>query len=130
MVWSPDGGWVVACGVEADRPEWPGYEELFLCPRSGDDATFEVVDGAVGALGLARVLWMGDDRVMIHLVASVIEQAERFLPYLVAEARAEGATWEEIARLLGLDTFTLRGLSDSIGTFRVATTTRPSRWSG
>jgi hypothetical protein len=80
--------------VEADPPEVPGYEELFLSPRSGDDATFEVVDGAVGALGLSRGLWMGDDRVMIQLVASVIEQAERFLPYLVAE---------EIARLLGTD---------------------------
>jgi hypothetical protein len=100
VVWSPDGGWVVASGVETDPP---GYEESFLRPRSGDDATFEVVDGAVGALGLARGLWMGDDRVMIHLVASVIEQAERFLPYLVAEARAEGAPWEEIARLLGID---------------------------
>jgi hypothetical protein len=89
--------------VEADRPEYPEYEELFLRPRSGDDATFEVVDGALGALGLARGLWMGDDRAMIHLVVSVIEQAERFLPYLVAEARAEGVPWEEIAGLLGLD---------------------------
>jgi hypothetical protein len=50
--------------VEVDPPE---YEELFLRPRSGDEATFEAVDGAVGALGLARGLWMGDDRVMIHL---------------------------------------------------------------
>lgn len=89
--------------MEADPPERPEYEELFLRPRSGDDATFEVVDGAVGALGLARGLWMGEDRVMIHLVASVIEQAERFLPYLVAEARAEGRPWEEIAGLLGID---------------------------
>jgi hypothetical protein len=44
---------------------------------------------------------MGDDRVMIHLVASVVEQAERFLPHLVAEARLDGASWEEIARLVG-----------------------------
>ena len=55
----------------------------------------------LSVLGSRRGLWMGDGRVVIHLVASVIEQAERLLPPLVAEARAEGCEWEEIARLLG-----------------------------
>ena len=84
--------WLVGRGVRSE--EVPA-------PRSGDEDAFDVVDAAVAALGLRRGLWMGDDRVMIHLVASVIEQAERFLPHLVAEARREGASWEEIARLLG-----------------------------
>jgi len=76
---------------------------LTLAPSSGDDTSFEIVDGAVAALGLARGLWMGDDRVMIHLVASIIEQAERLLPYLVMEAReAMGVGWEELAGLLGV----------------------------
>jgi hypothetical protein len=70
-------------------------------PRSGDDATFDVVDHAIAVLGLQRGLWMSDERMMIHLVASVIEQAERFLPHFVAEARMDGCSWEEIARLLG-----------------------------
>lgn len=74
--------------------------DLVLC--SGDDTTFGVVDGAVAALGLARGLWMGDDRVMIHLVASIIEQAERFLPLLVVEAREDGVGWDELAGLLGV----------------------------
>jgi hypothetical protein len=77
-----------------------GQDEV-LGPCSGDDDTFDVVDDAIAVLGLRRGLWMGDERVMIHLVASVIEQAERFLPHLVAEARSDGASWEDVARLLG-----------------------------
>jgi len=73
-------------------------------PQSGDDATFEIVDHAVGELGLHRGLWMGDDRNMIHLVASVIDQAQRFLPHLIAEALEDGCTWQDIAHLLGSDT--------------------------
>ncbi|MGH3888309.1 MAG: hypothetical protein ACRDSZ_17375 [Pseudonocardiaceae bacterium] len=44
---------------------------------------------------------MGDDRVMIHLVASLIQQSERCLPWLVAEARQDGCSWQDIAKLLG-----------------------------
>jgi hypothetical protein len=72
-------------------------------PQSGDEATFEIVDHAIGQLGMHRGLWMGDDCNMIHLVASVIEQAQRFLPYLIAEARQDGCTWRDIAHLLGTD---------------------------
>ena len=46
---------------------------------------------------------MGDDRNMIHLVASVIDQAQRFLPHLITEARQDGCTWQDIAHLLGTD---------------------------
>lgn len=73
-------------------------------PQSGDDATFEIVDHAVSELGLHRGLWMGDNRNMIHLVASVIDQAQRFLPHLIAEAVEDGCTWQDIAHLLGSDT--------------------------
>jgi len=38
------------------------------------------------------------------LVASLIEQAERCLPQLVHDARANGHTWHEIARALGTST--------------------------
>lgn len=79
------------------------WATFFLRRLSGDDGTFEVVDHALAELGLLRGLWMGDDAVMIHLVASVISQAERCLPDLVASAMAEGECgWADIARLLGL----------------------------
>lgn len=81
----------------------PSQPDPPLTPRSGDDATFDIVDTAIADLGLRRDLWMGDPRNMIHLVASIIDQAERCLPHLVAEARADGCTWSAIAGLLGTD---------------------------
>lgn len=72
-------------------------------PLSGDDDTFDVVDDAIAVLGLRRGVWMGDPRMMMHLVASIVEQAERCLPALVAEARLDdGCDWQEVGRLLGI----------------------------
>jgi exoribonuclease II len=82
----------------------PDHEAALPAPHSGDEATFEAVDLAVAQLGLHRGLWMGDDRNMIHLVASIIDQAERLLPYLVTEAREDGCSWDDIAHLLGVST--------------------------
>jgi hypothetical protein len=78
-------------------------QEELPAPLSGDDDTFDVVDDAIAVLGLRRGVWMGDPRMMIHLVASIIEQAERCLPELVAEARVDdGCGWEDVGRLLGI----------------------------
>lgn len=71
-----------------------------IAPRTGDD-TNDVIDDAVTALAERRGLWIGDDVTLLHLLASLIAQAERELPLAVADARAEGASWDEIARLLG-----------------------------
>ena len=75
-------------------------------PRSDDD-TFDIIDDALTALadrrGLSdrRGLWIGDDHVLIHLLASLIEQAERCLPEAVYNAHANGTSWNDIAWLLG-----------------------------
>jgi hypothetical protein len=69
-------------------------------PRSDDD-TFDVIDDALTALADRRGLWIGDDHVSIHLLASLIDQAERCLPEAVYLARANGTGWDDIARLLG-----------------------------
>ncbi|HAM01230.1 MAG TPA: hypothetical protein DCQ30_03235 [Acidimicrobiaceae bacterium] len=66
-----------------------------------DNDTYEVIDDAISALAGRRGLWMGDDVVIVHLVASLIAQAERFLPEAVVHVRAEGASWDEVARLVG-----------------------------
>ena len=68
-------------------------------PRTGDD-TSDVIDDAVTALAERRGLWIGDDATLIHLLASLIAQAERELPLAVADARAEGASWNDIGMLL------------------------------
>ena len=69
-------------------------------PRTGDD-TNDVIDDAVTALAERRHLWIGDDATLIHLLASLIAQAERELPLAVSDARANGATWHDIGVLLG-----------------------------
>lgn len=68
-------------------------------PRSGDD-TYDLIDGALAALAERRSAWLGDDLTAITLLASLIDQAERCLPELAANARLNGHTWDEIARAL------------------------------
>lgn len=69
-------------------------------PRSGDD-TFDLIDDAVAALAKRRGVGIGDDLTMIGLVASLIDPAERCLPQLVHDARANGHDWTTIAQVLG-----------------------------
>jgi hypothetical protein len=68
-------------------------------PRSGDD-TYDLIDDAVAALAERRGTWLGDDIAAIALIASLIDQAERWLPQHVHDARANGHSWEQIARAL------------------------------
>ena len=68
-------------------------------PRSDSD-TFEIIDDAVTALAERRRLWLGDDTALIHLLASLIDQATRWLPEAVLGARDDGASWDDIAALL------------------------------
>jgi hypothetical protein len=68
-------------------------------PRSGDD-TYDLIDDAVTALAGRRGTWLGDDIAAIALIASLIDQAERWLPQHVHDARANGHNWDEIARAL------------------------------
>lgn len=69
-------------------------------PHSGDD-TFDLIDDAIAALADRRGLWLGDDLNIITLIASLIEQAEQFMPQLVHDARANGHDWNQIARVVG-----------------------------
>ena len=66
-----------------------------------DVDSFDVVDEAISELAGRRGLWIGDDAVLIHLLASLIAQAERCLPEAVAIARANGYGWDDVAQLLG-----------------------------
>ena len=47
-----------------------------------------------------RGAWLGDHLTAITLIASLIDQAERLLPELVASALLNGHTWHEIAAAL------------------------------
>ena len=65
-----------------------------------DSDTFDVLDDAVTALAERRNAWLGDDTTTIHLLASLIDQAERCLPEAVTTARLNGHNWHDIADLL------------------------------
>jgi hypothetical protein len=69
-------------------------------PASSDD-TFDLIDDALATIAARRSVWLGDDLSAMTLVASLIEQAERFLPQLVCDARANSHTWHEIAHAVG-----------------------------
>lgn len=71
----------------------------YPAPLSDDD-TYDIIDDAVTALAQRRGAWLGDDMVLIHLLASLIDQAERWLPEAVITARANGHSWDDLAVLL------------------------------
>ena len=68
-------------------------------PRSGDD-TYDLIDQALYQLAERRKAWLSDPIAAITFIASLIDQAERFLPEHVLEAHANGATWHDIAAAL------------------------------
>ena len=74
----------------------------YLAPATGDD-TEVVVDNAIESLGDLRGLgWLGDASVELHLLASLMGEAERRLPRTVADARDQDLSWAQIADLLGV----------------------------
>jgi hypothetical protein len=68
-------------------------------PHSDGD-TYDLISYALAQLAQRRRAWAGDDLTAITLLASLIDQAERFLPDLVDSARINGHTWDQIARAL------------------------------
>ena len=73
---------------------------LFLDPHLLDDTVFDLIDDALTTLAERRGAWLGDDLTAITLIASLIDQAERCLPQLVHDARANGHSWHQIAQAL------------------------------
>lgn len=72
-------------------------------PKTGRD-TRAVVDQAVASLGRLRMPagWLGDGGAEVHLLASLLAEADRQLPQSVALARDQGYSWAEIGDLLGV----------------------------
>jgi hypothetical protein len=68
-------------------------------PLSGHD-TWDLIENALYQLAERRRRWLGDPLTAITLITSLIDQADRMLPELAAEARGNGATWQDIAAAL------------------------------
>ena len=74
----------------------------YLAPATGED-TERVLEEAIATLATLRNLpWLGDAGATLHLLTSLIEQAERRLPQAVADARDQDYSWAKIADLLGV----------------------------
>jgi len=69
-------------------------------PHSGND-TWDLVENALRELAARRGRWPGDPLTAITLLASLIDQAERMIPELAADARKNRASWADIATALG-----------------------------
>jgi len=69
-------------------------------PRSGSD-TWDLIENALRELAGRRGRWLGDPLTTITMLASLIDQAERMIPELAAQARRKHASWASIATALG-----------------------------
>ena len=72
----------------------------YLPPEQGN-GTAAALDAALEGLGRSRGLWPGDASATLHLLASPGAEVGPRFPQAVADARAEGLSWAEVADLLG-----------------------------
>jgi DNA-directed RNA polymerase specialized sigma24 family protein len=73
----------------------------YIAPATGPD-TAAVMDAAIQSLAAARSFEVPDATVTLHLLASLLAEAQARLPQAVTEAREQGCSWAEIADLLGV----------------------------
>ena len=74
----------------------------YIPPALGEDSQ-RVLDAAIDSLGKLRgFAFNGDAATTLHLLASLIAEAQQRLPQAVADARDQDCSWAEIADLLGV----------------------------
>jgi hypothetical protein len=74
-----------------------------------DDDSLEIIQAAIYQLSMCRSpLNHGHAGLRLHVLASLIGQAQALLPDAVANAKEHGFYWPEIATELGLTTDTAR----------------------
>jgi hypothetical protein len=77
-------------------------------PRTDTDSAAVLADAVETLARLRTPYWLGDSAVGLHVLASLINQAEQMLPGAVAAARDQGHTWAEIGQLLAITQATAR----------------------
>jgi hypothetical protein len=74
----------------------------FVAPVTDEDSR-AVLDSAIAALGTLRGLeWGGDAGATLHLLASLVAEANARVPRAVADARDQEYSWAQVADLLGV----------------------------
>jgi hypothetical protein len=71
-------------------------------PRIDSDSATVLAEAVEALAKLRTPYWLGDSAVGVHILASLIAQAQSMLPDAVAAARDQEHTWAEIGQLLGL----------------------------
>jgi hypothetical protein len=71
-----------------------------VLPHSGH-GTWDLTENALREPADRRGGWLGDPLTAITMLASLIDQAERMIPELAADARRKRASWAGIATALG-----------------------------
>lgn len=78
------------------------HRDHYRAPATGED-TETVLAAAIDSLDELRgFAGLADPPARLHLLASLIAQAERLLPATVADARHHGCSWAQIGDLLGV----------------------------
>ena len=90
---------------DSDGP-WP-FEDPWTSSYPGhaviDDDSAVILDGAAVELTLLRSpMHLGDCLADLHALVSLLAQIHAWLPLVVAGARDQGHTWNDIARQLGV----------------------------
>jgi hypothetical protein len=74
-----------------------------------DDDSTAAIEEAVRSLELSRSpMNQGDGALRVHVLATLIAQAETLLPHAVADARDQDHPWSDIAAQLGITVNTTR----------------------
>jgi hypothetical protein len=71
-------------------------------PRVDSDSALVLTDALDALARLRTPYWLGNSAVNLHVLASLIAQAQSMLPEAVASARDQGHSWADIGQLLGL----------------------------
>jgi hypothetical protein len=89
---------------QTDDPRRPPPDHVVI-----DDDSAQVIEEAVYQLGIYRSpMNHGDGLLRVHVLASLIAQADALLPDAVADARDQDHPWSDIARQLDLTADTAR----------------------
>ena len=89
---------------QTSDPRRPPPDQVVL-----DDDSLRVIEDAVYQLGILRSpMSHGDGLLRLHVLASLIAQADALIADAVADARDQDHPWPDIARRLGINADTAR----------------------
>jgi len=91
-------------------------------PLVDDDSEAVVAFAVTDLVAMRSPMWSGDAGALLHALASLAAEIERWMPDAVADAHARAYSWSEIADLIGVKPATAhRRFADHVRTWRPMT---------